>query len=167
MSKNRGTAFQAVKSSGNPCVGCLCHPFFKGLLSRDARLRQRIGPNGRAAGRVEIGLADEVPAAGGDAKFVLAAGQVLLCAAEAAAAVVLDRAMRFANEGARCAVAQVHILTIDEKRNRQLSARLRQAEARTPAIPSRVIAPAPVATSPAAASAAPTATAAQGGTFLL
>jgi hypothetical protein len=66
---------------------------------------------------------EQVPTAGGDAEFVLTAGQVLLRAAETAAAVVLDRAMRLADERPRRPVCQFHVLTIDEERNRQLSAR--------------------------------------------
>ena len=53
--------------------------------------------------------------AAGDAKLVLAAGEVLLRAAEAAAAIVLDRAVRAADEGPRAAIGQFNVLAVDQK----------------------------------------------------
>src|SRR5262245_39355847 len=75
------------------------------LLPRGGGVGEGVGTDGGPRGGV--GFADEVPAGGGDAELVLAAADVLLGAAEAAATVVLDGAVGFADEGADAAVSQL------------------------------------------------------------
>src|SRR6185369_15148748 len=87
------------------------------------QLGQGIATDGRPAGRrSEIRLADEVPARGGDAEFVLSASEVLLRAAEAATAIVLDDAVCLANECPRGTVAQLDVLAVDQERYWQVGA---------------------------------------------
>src|SRR5689334_1161431 len=92
------------------------------MLARYARIRQRVGSHGGPA-RNNIRLAHEIPAARSDAKFVLTARQLLLRAAEAAATVVLNRAVRLADECSRAAVGQFNVLVIDQERDGQICPR--------------------------------------------
>jgi len=89
---------------------------------RGLPLRQRISPGG-AAGGGQVGFADEVPAGGSDAEVVVAGREVLLRAAEAAAAVVGNRVVRGAGKRLGGAVGQLQVLAIEQERDRQSHAR--------------------------------------------